>query len=77
VQASDGSANVRSGPGSNNAVVIRKDNGEKLVLGNGASVKATSANGGWYSIELRLGGVDYGEAKGIPAWVSSTLLSCS
>jgi hypothetical protein len=76
VESGDGSANVRSGPQSSAAIVTRKDNGQPLVLSTGASVRAVAQSGNWYSVELRLGGVDYGDAKGVPAWIHSSLLKC-
>lgn len=77
VQSSDDKANVRSGPASSNPIVKRKDNGANLVLNNGASVAAVKDVNGWYSVELRLGGEDYGEAKGTPAYISASLLICN
>lgn len=69
VQSPDNIANTRKGPGGANPVV--------KVLNNGASVKAIRANGNWYSVEFRLGGVDYGEAMNNPAWIHSSLLRCN
>jgi hypothetical protein len=67
VQSPDGTANARQGPGTNYAVV--------KTLNNGASVRATEADDGWYSTAFRLGGVDFGE--GNPAWIHSSLLQCN
>jgi uncharacterized protein YgiM (DUF1202 family) len=70
VTTTDGTANVRKGPGTSFDIVS--------VLNNGASVKATRvAEEKWYSVEFIIGGVKYGENVQNPAWISKGLLSCN
>jgi murein DD-endopeptidase MepM/ murein hydrolase activator NlpD len=59
------SANVRSSP---NGTIIK-------TLNTGASVQAVSAQGSWYAVKFRLGGIDWGEAAN-PAFIHDSQLSC-
>ncbi len=64
----DHKASVRTGAGSRFEKI--------LELNDGASIKALSETVGWYSVEFKLGGLDYGAKSNKPAFIAKGLLQC-